>query len=149
MWIDFRVVDASGREIYRLGAVRDGKTEPGTENFKVHLGDKDGKVLDIEVWNAAKILSDNRVLPKGYDIRQFSFLVPQDAVGPLALTAELNYWPFSQKLVDFLLGPDTLKVEITRMAGATRQIGLERFPTRVSGGMQIRVAPEAGAKVSM
>ncbi|WP_322617987.1 hypothetical protein [Pseudomonas sp. BIC9C] len=51
-------------------------------------------------------------MPKGYETGKFSFLVPADAVGPLTLTAELNYWPFSQKLADYLLGKDKLKVEI-------------------------------------
>ncbi|WP_271411080.1 multiheme c-type cytochrome [Pseudomonas sp. Q1-7] len=115
VWIDFHAVDGAGREFYRLGAVEDGATEPNTRNFKVHLGDKDGKELDIEVWNATQILSDNRILPKGYDICEFIFEVPKDAVGPITLRAELNYWPFSQRLVDYLLGPDSLEVEVTRM----------------------------------
>jgi hypothetical protein len=124
VWIDFRAIDATGREIYRLGAIKDGKTEYDTRNFKVHLGDKDGKELDIEVWNATQILSDNRILPKGYDIREFSFLVPADAMGPITLSAELNYWPFPQKLVDFLLGKDKLQVKITQMAKAAQSVTL-------------------------
>ena len=124
MWIDFRVLDASGRELYRLGSIKDGKTEDNTRNFKVHIGDKDGNPLDVEVWNATQILSDNRILPKGYDIREFSFLVPADAVGPLTLTADLNYWPFSQKLADYLLGKDKLQVEITQMAKVTQSVPL-------------------------
>ncbi|AYC31536.1 cytochrome c family protein [Pseudomonas cavernae] len=127
MWIDFRVQDASGREIYRLGAVKDGKTEDGTRNFKVRLGDKDGHELDVEVWNATQILSDSRILPKGYDVREFAFLVPADAVGPLSLSAELNYWPFSQKLADYLLGKGKLQVEITRMAKATQSLPLSAY----------------------
>jgi hypothetical protein len=117
-------VDGSGRELYRLGAIKEGATEPDTRNFKVHLGDKDGKELDIEVWNATQILSDNRILPKGYDVREFSFQVPADAVGSVTLTAELNYWPFSQRLVDYLLGDGTMTVEITRMAKVARTIPL-------------------------
>ncbi|MDH4609998.1 cytochrome c family protein [Pseudomonas sp. BN102] len=124
VWIDFHAVDGSGREFYRLGAVKEGATEPDTRNFKVHLGDKDGQELDIAVWNATQILSDNRILPKGYDVREFSFQVPADAVGPVTLTAELNYWPFSQRLVDYLLGKDKMKVEITRMALVTHRVSL-------------------------
>ncbi|GLZ84634.1 cytochrome c family protein [Metapseudomonas resinovorans] len=124
VWIDFHAVDAAGHEFYRLGAVRDGATEPDTRNFKVHLGDKDGKELDIEVWNATQILSDNRILPKGYDVREFSFVVPADAVAPVTLTAELNYWPFPQRLVDYLLGEGKLKVEVTRMGQVERSLPL-------------------------
>ncbi|WP_375737825.1 multiheme c-type cytochrome [Pseudomonas boanensis] len=124
VWIDFHAVDAMGTEFYRLGAIKDGATEPGTRNFKVHLGDKDGKELDIEVWNATQILSDNRILPKGYDIREFSFQVPSTAVSPITLTAELNYWPFPQRLVDFLLGKDKLQVEILQMATISQHVVL-------------------------
>ncbi len=124
IWIDFRVLDASGRELYRLGSIEGGKTEDDTRNFKVHLGDKDGNELDVEVWNATQILSDNRILPKGYDVREFSFLVPIEAVGPLTLTAELNYWPFSQKLADYLLGKDQLQVEITQLAKVVQSVPL-------------------------
>lgn len=135
IWIDFRVLDASGRELYRLGSIKDGKTENGTRNFKVRLGDKDGNELDVEVWNATQILSDNRILPKGYDTREFSFLVPADAVGPLSLTAELNYWPFSQKLADYLLGKDKLQVEISQMAKVTQSVPLSTsLPTAGTGG---------------
>ncbi len=124
VWIDFRAVDGAGREFYRLGAIKEGATEPDTRNFKVHLGDKDGKELDIEVWNATQILSDNRILPKGYDVSEFTFEVPKDAVGPITLTAELNYWPFPQRLVDYLLGKDKLKVEVTRMGHVTQTLAL-------------------------
>jgi hypothetical protein len=126
IWIDFQVRDATGRELYRLGAVKGGATEPDTRNFKVYLGDKDGKVLDIEVWNATQILSDNRILPKGYIVREFSFQVPADAVGPLTLSAHLNYWPFSQKLADYLLGKDKMQVEVTRMASVTQRVPLSK-----------------------
>ena len=132
VWIDFRAVDGSGREFYRLGAIKEGATEPDTRNFKVHLGDKDGKELDIEVWNATQILSDNRILPKGYDVREFSFEVPADAVGSVTLTAALNYWPFSQRLADYLLGTGKLTVEITRMAEASRTLPLGQ-PVQAAG----------------
>ncbi|MNN97142.1 hypothetical protein D3C81_2162470 [compost metagenome] len=50
--------------------------------------------------------------------------MPADAVGPLTLTADLNYWPFSQKLVDYLVGKGKLQVEITRMASVTQSVPL-------------------------
>jgi len=34
MWVDFKVHDATGREIYRLGAVEAGHTERGTHSLK-------------------------------------------------------------------------------------------------------------------
>jgi hypothetical protein len=126
VWIDLKLVDSNGREVYRLGAVKDGTTEPGTRNFKVHLGDADGHELDLEVWKAAQILSDNRIMPKGQMVEEFSFVVPADAVGPITVRADLNYWAFPQKLVDFLLGPNKVHVEITHMASAEGRVPLAR-----------------------
>ena len=50
--------------------------------------------------------------------------MPADAIGPLTVIAELNYWPFSQKLADYLLGKDKLQVEITQMAKVTQSVPL-------------------------
>lgn len=116
VWIDFQVTDSNGEEVYRLGQIEDGHTELGTKNFKVHLGDKNGNVVDLDIWLVERILSDNRILPKGYQIVDFNFRIPEGVEGPLTIRADLNYWPFPQKIVDFLLGEGKLQVEITQMA---------------------------------
>lgn len=125
LWIDFSVKDANGEVIYRLGQVENGMTEPGTRNFKVHLGDREGEEVLIEVWNVARILRDNRILPGGYEEVIFRFPVPQDVEGPLRLSADLNYWPFPQALVDRILGRERLKVEITQVDRAEVEVALE------------------------
>lgn len=140
VWIDFKVTAADGREIYRLGAVKNGATELGTRNFKVHLGDKNGDEVDMDVWNVTQILSDNRILPKGYSLQEFSFLLPADTIGPVNISAELNYWPFSQKFVDFLLGENALKVEITRMTQVQQSV-----PVLLTEEVDAQLAQSAGS----
>jgi Cytochrome c554 and c-prime len=122
MWIDFTVTDAKGAVVYRLGAIKDGKTEPGTEDFKVHLGDKDGHEIDTEIWLLKSIISDTRVLPDGYDIRTFHIPVPLKAEGPFKLEAKLNYWPFSQALADELLGAGKMPIEIVTIASTDTNV---------------------------
>lgn len=134
VWLDFKVTDSSGKEVYRLGAVKNGRTEPGTENFKVHLGDKDGNEVDLEVWTITHIISDNRILPNGYDVRNFQFVVPQDAKGPLTVSAELKYWPFPQYLVDYLLGEGELDVEI---------VTIDKTSTQLKVGQTVAMAESA------
>ena len=119
VWIDFQVTDKNGKEVYRLGQIEDGHTESGTKNFKVHLGDKNGDEVDLDVWLVEKILFDNRILPQGYQIVDFNFRVPEQVEGPLTIKADFNYWPFPQKIVDFLLGEGKMQVEITQMATAS------------------------------
>src|SRR5262249_5475587 len=106
MWIDFRVMDEAGRTLYRLGEGRDGYTETGTKSFKVVLGDKDGKVVDLNPIDADRILFDNRIPAKGYDDTEFAFLVPGDLKGKLHIVADLNYWSFPQGFLDHLMGKD-------------------------------------------
>jgi hypothetical protein len=85
MWIDFRVMDDAGRTLYRLGEVKDGHTEENTKSFKVVLGDKDGKVVDLNPIDADRILFDNRIPAEGYDDTEFSFRVPADLQSKLQI----------------------------------------------------------------
>lgn len=122
MWIDFTIRDALGTVVFRSGAVRNGETEPGTQNFRVHLGDKDGNEVTTDVWKVTHIIDDTRILPEGQDVRSFFVNVRPNAKGPFTLQADLNYWPFSQALVDQLLGPGKLPVEIVTMATTTLKV---------------------------
>lgn len=124
IWIDFRVTDANGKQVYRLGAVRDGRTEPGTRNFRVHLGDRNGHEVEYEVWNVTHVISDNRILPNGEATSEYAFVVPHDVQGPLTVLATLNYWPFPQALVDLLTAPGAVPVQITAMTADTTRVAL-------------------------
>ena len=127
VWIDLRLIDATGREFYRLGAIRDGRTEPGTRNFRVLRADTDGRRGDVKAWKVARILSEKPILHNGQAVEEFSFAVPANAVGPITVRADLNYWPFPQKLADVILGPNKLGVEVTRIASAASQVPLSRI----------------------
>ncbi|VFM97500.1 MAG: hypothetical protein BECKG1743D_GA0114223_105534 [Candidatus Kentron sp. G] len=124
MWIDFEVKDGSGKEIYRLGQVKDGRTEPGTKSFKVTMADDAGNIVDLELWNASRIISDTRLMATAFTDTAYRFRVPGDiAEGPLTVSASLNYWSFPQALVDHLLGEGALSVPITIMASTESEIG--------------------------
>jgi hypothetical protein len=141
MWIDFTVTDATGAVVYRSGAVKNGQTEPGTQTFRVHLGDKDGNEVATEVWKITHIIADTRIPPEGVDVRSFFVPIPADARGPLTLEAKLDYWPFSQALVDQLLGPGKLPVEIVTMATVDQKVPVAAAPVARSAGP----APGAGS----
>lgn len=128
MWIDLQVHDATGREIYRLGKVEDGKTEPGTHSFKAVLANKDSEIVHIEVWEAAQILTDNRILPKGYSDELFRIPLPADTQSPITVTADLLYWSFPPALLEKILEEETIKVEITNMANLSREISVLSVP---------------------
>jgi hypothetical protein len=126
VWVDFQVTDEAGREVYRLGAIRDGQTEQGTRSFKAVLGDAHGDVVDLNVWEADRILSDTRILPKGFVEVEYVFNVPADAKGKLAIVADLKYMSFPQKMLDELFGKDKLKSEIVLMVSTRKEVKLAR-----------------------
>ena len=122
VWVDFKVTDKQGNTIYRLGAIKDGRTEANTKNFKAILGDKNGDVVDINVWEADRVLADTRILPNSFALLEYAFSVPVGVEGPLTITAVLNYWPFPQYIVDKLLGQGEMKVEITEMTSVIQTL---------------------------
>jgi hypothetical protein len=125
MWLDFKVLDAQGKVLYRSGAVRDGHTEKGTKSFKVILGDAKGNVVDVNILDADRILVDTRIEPHGYRDVEYNFEIPAGTEGPIRLAADLNYWSFSQELLDHLLGKDAPRAVITRMAEAETTVSVQ------------------------
>jgi cytochrome c554/c'-like protein len=116
VWIDLAVYDARGRQVYRLGAVKDGATEPGTKSFRVELGDPKGNSVHVKAWEADRILFDTRIPPKGYAEEEYAFNVPRDAKGPLTVRARLNYWPFSPAFLKELMADKAIQTERVEMA---------------------------------
>src|SRR6185503_14217430 len=125
VWIDFKVQDADGAVLFESGAIRDGKTEPGTRSYKAVLCDPANNVVDLEVWKADRLVADTRILPKGNALETYSFALPPGAKGPLTLVADLFYASFSQALLDELLGEGVLKGEVVLMTSArhTLEVG--------------------------
>lgn len=124
VWVDFKVVDSDGREVYRLGAIRDGHTEKGTKSFKAILGDSKGEVVDVNVWEADRLLSDTRILPNGHADVEYAFTVDGRVRGPLLVRADLYYWAAPQHFLDELLGKGKLTADIVRMGSVSKEIQL-------------------------
>jgi hypothetical protein len=124
VWVDFKVVDADGREVYRLGAIRDGHTEKGTASYRAVLGNSKGEVVDINIWEADRLLSDTRILPDGHADAEYVFTVDEQVRGPLSIRADLNYWALPQYVADELLGKNELKVDIVQMGSVSKEIPL-------------------------
>jgi hypothetical protein len=70
------------------------------------------------------VLYDTRIWPKSYSEVEFTFEVPQDVSGELTLTADLNYWSYSQQLADELLGKNKLLVPIEKMTSAQKKVNI-------------------------
>ena len=126
MWLDFRVVDEKGEVLYRLGTVKNGQTEAGTQTFRVVLGDKDGRVVDLNVLDADRILYDTRLEPKGSKDVEYVFGLPERVAGKVELVADLNYWGFSQAFLDHLMGQEAPRARIIKMTSAAATVAVRR-----------------------
>jgi hypothetical protein len=127
MWLDFKVIDSSGHALYRLGAVTDGSTEPGTRSFKVVLGDRHSGVIGTNILDADRVLYDTRIEPRGYREVEYQVRLPAQSAGRVQIVADLNYWSFSQALLDELMGKAAPRTRIVRMTSGTATIHIAKL----------------------
>ncbi|GAB4270332.1 MAG: multiheme c-type cytochrome [Deferrisomatales bacterium] len=124
MWIDLRVADGAGREVYRSGALdAEGNLTEGAVLFRAEAVDARGRHTD-RPWEIVRFEYNTTIPPKGCADREYAFLVPAAAVGPLTVQATLRYRSYPQRLVRFLLGADAPTVPVVDMAGADGRIPL-------------------------
>lgn len=121
MWLDIAVTDASGKEIYRSGALdENGVIDQKAVIYRTVFKDKDGQPT-LKPWLAESILSDHRVPPAGSVTENYSVPLPAGASMPLTVKATLRYRTAPQDLVDALMEKGTLALPIIDMASATAQ----------------------------
>jgi hypothetical protein len=135
VWINIDVRDKTGKQIFSSGKMdTEGHIEEHSVIYHTVLGDPSGKPT-MNVWLADRILSDNRIPPKGQVIETFTFDISKDAVGPLNISAKLNYVSATQELADELFGKGVIKPPVVEMASANDIIELAPSDTtkKVSG----------------
>lgn len=139
MWLDLSIQDASGREVYRSGALRaDGNVDPDAVIYRTVLGDDRGNPT-LKVWEATHVVSDTRIPPRGYSLENYTFPVPANVKSPLTVKAILYYHTASQSLVDMLFGKGAIDVPEIEMASATARVNVET-PKAKSPGFEVMAA---------
>ena len=126
MWLDVTVTDAKGKVLFRSGALDEkGDITPGAVVYRTVLG-SGGKAIKPTLFlpEATQVISDHRIRPLGYDIEEYSFVVPADAAGPLSYHAEMRYRSAPQSVVNDLLGKDAPKLPVFDMGEAEGKIEL-------------------------
>jgi hypothetical protein len=129
MWLDVRAVDASGKELFRSGAIgKNGALDPTAAIFKTFLGI--GKTTARmsccffaigernRLLSAERTTRDRRILPKGYDEEKYAFPVPKGARLPLRIEATLNYRSMSQDFANLFFPDGSMTVPVIPMASA-------------------------------
>ena len=123
MWVELKVLDAGGREVFRSGWLEEnGDVEGEAMRFGALAGDKDGKVT-YKPWEATRFLWKRLIPPKGKDSQKFTATLPADSKGPLQVKASLQYRQAPPKLVKALLGEQTILRQV-EMASALASVDL-------------------------
>ena len=111
-----RVEDATGREVWRSGAVdADGRVDPKAVMYHSVLVDEKGEVTYLP-WRAVKMTKEKLLHPKETARETYAVPVPADAKGPLSVTATLRYRSAPQDVLDALFGKGKLPVRTVDMS---------------------------------
>jgi len=126
VWIDLRVTDAKGAEVFRSGAVDgDGRVDPDAVMYHSVLLDEKGEVT-YRPWRAATMAKEKLLPPKETVRERYEVRVPAGAEGPLKVEATLRYRAAPQEVLDEIFGKGRFDLKIVDMASARAEIALTR-----------------------
>ena len=131
-WLEFQVIDAKGNVIEHSGFLKpDGALDEHAHSFTNRLINAKGTLnAHHEVWNNRVVAYNNTVQSGRSQVVRYEFTVPSDAVGPLKVTAQINYRRFNQTFIDWAMNTRHYPEPVVAMAGRTRTIDLgENGPT--------------------
>jgi len=122
VWIDLKVTDATGAEVFRSGAVDgDGRVDPAAVMYHSVLLDEKGEVTYLP-WRAAKMAKEKVLPPKTRVEERYEVKVPERAKGPLTVEATLRYRAAPQEVLDQLFGKGRFALRIVEMASAQGKV---------------------------
>ncbi len=104
VWLELKAVDANGHTIFWSGAPQDGgdgPVDPGAEFYRALLIDKGGNPIDKRnAFMEHAVIYSNLIPPGAASTVHYLIHIPKNIVGPIHLTAKLNYrkfnWWFTQ-----------------------------------------------------
>ncbi|MHC4730367.1 MAG: multiheme c-type cytochrome [Planctomycetota bacterium] len=104
-WIDFRIADASGRELCRSGAIDEkGYVDETAHFYRVVMVRHDGSEADERDAQNFHVAAFTRVIGPGTaDVARYGFRVPADLAGrQVRIEAKLNWRKFNRRFTEFV-----------------------------------------------
>jgi Tfp pilus assembly protein PilF len=128
-WVEFEVTDAAGHTLTHSGALQqDGALDPGAHSFTNRLVNKNGGLNDLhQVWDTRVVAYNNTIQSGRSQIVRYEFKVPANAVGPITITAKVNYRHFNQHFIDYGIGKHK-QMPVAEVASRTRTFALGANP---------------------
>lgn len=124
-WVEFDAKDAAGHWLAHSGALEPGGAlDPRAHSFTNRLVNAQGRLNDLhQVWDTRVVPYNNTIQSGRSQVVRYEFKVPADAVGPIAITAKVNYRRFNQHFMDFGMGKH-YEMPVVEMAARTRTLQL-------------------------
>ncbi len=125
-WVEFEAKDVSGRTLMHSGGLLpDGSLDPTAHSFTNRLVNVRGTLNDLhQVWDTRVVAYNNTIASGRSQIVRYQFKVPEDANGPITITAKVNYRRFNQHFIDFVMGRHYEDMPIVEIASRTRTIAV-------------------------
>ena len=99
VWLDVEARDATGRLIFTSGAVAGGgagPVDPGAHFYRSLMLDGAGEAINKRnAWQTRSLLYVRLIPPGAADVAHYRIAIPNDAAGPVTLTARLNHRKFA------------------------------------------------------
>jgi hypothetical protein len=125
VWIDLRVTDAGGREVFRSGAIDGaGRVDPKAVVYHSVLADEKGEVTYLP-WRAVKMIHEKLIPPKATVRETYEVTPGEGAKPPFQVAATLRYRSAPQDVLDALFGKGTLSVRAVDMTSAEATVAAE------------------------
>lgn len=125
-WVEFMVKDASGRMIAHSGFLNsDGTLDRRAHSFTTVPVDKSGSFVDNhQVQQIHSAAYDNTVQSGRSTLIRYRFQIPDDAKGPISITARVEYRHYRQSYINNVLGKNHPAYPIVQIASCTRAISI-------------------------
>jgi tetratricopeptide (TPR) repeat protein len=129
-WVEFEVKDGAGTEIYHSGFLKaDGMLEERAHSFTNRPVNQTGNFVDNHmVWTIHSVAYDNSIQAGRSGLVRYEFHVPENAKGPLTVTARVNYRHLRQSYLNNVLGSGHAAYPVVEIASRTRELLLGNNP---------------------
>jgi tetratricopeptide (TPR) repeat protein len=105
LWLELKAKDATGRTIFWSGKVEDngrGPVDPSAHFYRSYQLDAHGNMINKRnAFQTRTTLYVHLIPPGAADVVHYRMKIPKDAVGPITVTAKLNYRKFSYYYTQF------------------------------------------------
>ncbi len=98
VWLELKGEDAAGRPVFWSGRLDEaGEIDPGAHFYRSFMLDGAGNPINKRnAWQARSVLYVRLIPPGAADVVHYRMKIPEDAEGPIRLTARLNHRKFTR-----------------------------------------------------